>query len=141
MQDTAAVHANIINFITRLDQQYKISLYFLDPHLPEYVTRAQDEHLLAGLTERILNEFQKEKRPEKAAAVALIKLQYVYYKPDSNSTSEMERLTSIVYSHGDSKMKSQALLYHIYYYALNGRYYEVISIFFKNRSVFVSLLA
>ena len=128
-EEALVVQANLIDFIARLDQQYRISLHNLDPHLPEFLLRLQDEYQLSNLSERVLKIFQTRNQMEKAASCALIQLQYVYYKPseanNTSNSSDMERLTSLVYLHADSRMKvTQALLYHIYFYALHGRYYQ-----------------
>jgi len=59
-------------------------------------------------------------QPEAALADALA----VSNKPRGSSKKLMDELTSIIYAHGDERLKARSMLCHIYFHALHERFYE-----------------
>lgn len=55
----------------------------------------------------------------------LMILQAVLNKPRGSSKKLMDELTSIIYAHGDERLKARSMLCHIYFHALHERFYEV----------------
>ncbi|KAA6395199.1 MAG: putative Eukaryotic translation initiation factor 3 subunit C, partial [Streblomastix strix] len=66
--------------LERLDQLLMQELAVADPHTPIYVERLQDESILLNLAQRIQTLYETSKQFAKAATVAAVRLEHLYYK-------------------------------------------------------------
>lgn len=77
------VWGNPAAFLERLDEEWTGSLKSIDPHTKAYMERLRDEAALlalAGLVSTYLETLDYETRREKVAAVALRRMDHIYYK-------------------------------------------------------------
>ncbi|CAK4647880.1 hypothetical protein LEN26_016758 [Aphanomyces euteiches] len=77
------VSGDLAAFIERLNDEYVKSLQQTDPHTAEYIARLYDEGLLSALAKRVQDYFKRQEDHIRAASVALIQAELMYYKHDS----------------------------------------------------------
>jgi len=77
------VSGDLAAFIERLNDEYVKSLQQTDPHTSEYITRLYDEGLLVDLASMAQKYFVRQQDYVRAANVALIRAELLYYKHES----------------------------------------------------------
>ncbi|EQC40683.1 hypothetical protein SDRG_01760 [Saprolegnia diclina VS20] len=77
------VSGDLAAFIERLTDEYTKSLQQMDPHTAEYIARLYDEALLSELARRVQAYYVRITDFVRAAAVALIRAELMYYKHES----------------------------------------------------------
>ncbi|KAF0688222.1 Aste57867_20092 [Aphanomyces stellatus] len=77
------VSGDLAAFVERLNDEYVKSLQQTDPHTTEYIGRLYDEALLSALAKRVQAYFKRQDDHVRAASVALIQAELMYYKHDS----------------------------------------------------------
>lgn len=80
------VWGNPAAFLERLDEEWTGSLKALDPHTNAYMDRLRDEAALmalSGLVSDYLNTLSESSKKEKISAVALRRMDHLYYKTDA----------------------------------------------------------
>ncbi|RMX68262.1 hypothetical protein KXD40_003850 [Peronospora effusa] len=80
---TIKVSGDLAAFVDRLSEEYTKSLQQTDPHTSEYVARLYDENLLIAVAERVQMFYARKKDFERAATMALVRAELIYYKHDS----------------------------------------------------------
>jgi len=139
--ETTAVVGSLLAFIQRVDDEFLKSLQAIDPHTQDYVQRLQDESVLLELAERAQNYYTKVGNLKAAARIASRRVEHIYYKSDNSERTVgvtedkektngvdnkeiLDRLSHIIYAHGDERMKTRMILCHTYYLALHDQFYE-----------------
>ncbi|TDH65348.1 hypothetical protein CCR75_001355 [Bremia lactucae] len=79
---TIKVSGDLVTFVERLSEEYIKALQQTDPHTSEYVARLYDESLLYDVAERVQTLYAR-KDPQRAATMALVRAELLYYKHDS----------------------------------------------------------
>lgn len=125
------VVASLLAYFERLDDELTKSWQSIDPHTQEYVQRLKDEPNLLALAERIQQYYMDKNLPKQAARIAGRRIEHIYYKIDDLETEKslninklLENLTHLVYTYGDERLKTRAVLCHIYALCLLDRFYE-----------------
>ncbi|OQS04090.1 eukaryotic translation initiation factor 3 subunit C [Thraustotheca clavata] len=77
------VSGDLAAFIERLNDEYTKSLQQMDPHTSDYIARLYDEALLSELARRVQQYYIRTNDTVRAAAVALIRAELMYYKHES----------------------------------------------------------
>ena len=138
-----AIAGSINSFIDRIDEEFTRSLQNTDPHTTEYIERMKDEQLLYELIVRAQIYLERAKLSEKIPSIVIRRIEHIYYKP-VNVISILEEniraneviaktekidpeklvyeLCVKIYKQDDERLRSRALLYHIYHDALHDRY-------------------
>ncbi|CEG44851.1 eukaryotic translation initiation factor 3 subunit c-like [Plasmopara halstedii] len=80
---TIKVSGDLVTFVERLSEEYTKALQQTDPHTTEYVARLYDESLLFDVAERVQTLYTQKNDPQRAATMALIRAELIYYKHDS----------------------------------------------------------
>ncbi|EDK46060.1 conserved hypothetical protein [Lodderomyces elongisporus NRRL YB-4239] len=143
------IYGSVTSLIDRLDDEFTKSLQNTDPHSMEYVERLKDETEIYNLIVRgqayIESIVADKQQSNQLARVVLRRLEHIYYKPNqlikaneeeawknikpsTQTPSEViESLTQFLQS--NKVFAKQALLYSIYYYAVNGDYNKAKELF------------
>jgi translation initiation factor 3 subunit C len=133
---------NIVNFVERLDDEFTKSLQNIDPHTTEYVDRLRDETSLYRLLIRAKQYFEKSDHLIGVWRVTLRILEHMYYKHDDlirkvhsmidspsdkslneNPSTLLDRFCTQLYTANDDRIRTRAMLCHIYHHALHDRYF------------------
>lgn len=80
---TIKVSGDLVTFVERLSEEYTKALQQTDPHTSEYVARLYDENLLFEVAERVQALYTRKNDPQRAATMALVRAELIYYKHDS----------------------------------------------------------
>ncbi|ETO76956.1 hypothetical protein F444_07828 [Phytophthora nicotianae P1976] len=80
---TIKVSGDLAAFVERLSEEYTKALQQTDPHTSEYVARLYDENLLIEVAERVQTFYARKKDFQRAATMALVRAELIYYKHDS----------------------------------------------------------
>ncbi|EGZ15891.1 hypothetical protein PHYSODRAFT_561619 [Phytophthora sojae] len=87
---TIKVSGDLAAFVDRLTEEYTKSLQQTDPHTSEYVARLYDESLLIEVAERVQKFYARKKDYARAATMALVRAELIYYKHDSVASALFE---------------------------------------------------
>ncbi|KAG5177289.1 eukaryotic translation initiation factor 3 subunit C [Tribonema minus] len=84
-QTTGTVKAvgNLATFVQRLEEEYTKSLQKINPHTAEYILRLKDESAIVQLAGAIQGYYVRAGDFDRAATVALLQVEHLYYKHDS----------------------------------------------------------
>jgi len=153
-EEGVIVVGNLLAFVERLDDEFIKGLQNIDdPHTSEYVQRLQDEQGFIELAEGVQRYYERLGNLKRAARVASRVLEHLYYKnerdvqalakspkeiadgatkPVENGTKAQEtplrevvhRLATLIYAHGDERLRARTMLMHIYHHALHDRFFE-----------------
>lgn len=77
------VFPSLANFLEALNEQLWRSFQHYAPNSIDYIQRVNDENKLLFLCDKLFGFFESMDQPEYQARVAVVKLNYVYYKQDS----------------------------------------------------------
>jgi translation initiation factor 3 subunit C len=80
---TIKVSGDLAAFVDRLSEEYTKALQQTDPHTSEYVGRLYDENLLIEVAERVQTFYARKKDFQRAAGMALVRAELIYYKHDT----------------------------------------------------------
>ena len=157
------IFGSIASLIDRLDDEFIKSLQSTDPHSIEYVARLKDESIIYKLIVRgqtYIEQITPEDvrtTTEQLPRIVSRRLEHTYYKPDQliktneaeawkliekdssivskNSTPVelIEGLSKFMSSHSNPIYGKQALLYSIYYYAVNNNYAKAKELFLSTQ--------
>ncbi|KAJ8563961.1 hypothetical protein ON010_g7387 [Phytophthora cinnamomi] len=87
---TIKVSGDLAAFVDRLTEEYTKSLQQTDPHTSEYVARLYDESLLIDVAERVQKFYVSKNDHQRAAGMALVRAELIYYKHDSVASALFE---------------------------------------------------
>lgn len=154
---------SIISSIDRLDDEFTKSLQSSDPHSTEYIERLKDEHVVYKLIVRgqayIESITPQDVRldSEQLARVVLRRFEHIYYKPDqlvksieeeawkdisqdstivskNSSASELiDGLSQFLQEHDNVVYGDHAILFSVYYYAVNNNYSKARELFLDSQ--------
>ena len=134
---------SIVNFVERLDDEFTKGLQNIDPHTTEYADRLRDEMSLYRLLLRSRQYFEKSQYRMGVWRIILRIIEHIYYKSDElirkvhsmieggeleptfkdNPSAFLERLCLQLYAATDDRIRTRAVLCHIYHHALHDRYF------------------
>jgi translation initiation factor 3 subunit C len=132
---------SIVNFVERLDDEFTKGLQNIDPHTTEYADRLRDEMSLYRLLLRSRQYFEKLEHKMGVWRITLRIIEHIYYKSDElirkvhsmiegdlepmfkeDPSAFLERLCLNLYTATDDRIRTRAVLCHIYHHALHDRY-------------------
>eukprot|EP00644_Phytophthora_capsici_P010446 jgi/Phyca11/116367/e_gw1.30.3.1 len=87
---TIKVSGDLAAFVERLSEEYTKALQQTDPHASEYVARLYDENLLIEVAERVQTFYSRKNDSQRAATMALVRAELIYYKHDSVAAALFE---------------------------------------------------
>ncbi|KAL3671616.1 hypothetical protein V7S43_003529 [Phytophthora oleae] len=87
---TIKVSGDLAAFVERLSEEYTKALQQTDPHASEYVARLYDENLLIEVAERVQTFYARKKDSQRAATMALVRAELIYYKHDTVAAALFE---------------------------------------------------
>ena len=158
-ENVATLRASIVSFVDRLDEEFLKSLQSIDPHTTEYIDRLKDETKLYGLFLRVQEWLEKRLDIEGTEdakvyreaweTVVLRRLEHIYYKPDiviSTAESSVRGIFTIgtvqrdpgdlihglcikLYKSTIDRVRTRAILCHVYHHALHNRFYAARDMF------------
>eukprot|EP00002_Diphylleia_rotans_P002344 TRINITY_DN1149_c0_g2_i1.p1 TRINITY_DN1149_c0_g2~~TRINITY_DN1149_c0_g2_i1.p1 ORF type:complete len:814 (+),score=243.39 TRINITY_DN1149_c0_g2_i1:56-2497(+) len=134
--ETVKISANLLAFIERLEDELIKSLQFLDPHTQDYINRLSDEASFLKLAERSQAYYTSKSMQRHVARIASRRLEHIYYKreKEDEATSKLvHNLASQIYTHGDERIRTRAMLCHIYHHALHDRFYQARDLMLMSR--------
>ena len=124
-----------IIIIEQMDEEYTKLLQSCDAHSNEYVERLKDGRIVDKFIDQLIAYLEANERaqPEDLCKAYLRKVQHMYYlapsminsDQDKETASRMERLCNFIYENDKTdRLKVQAVLCHVYYYAIHDQWYE-----------------
>jgi len=137
------VSGSVNSFIDRIDEEFTRSLQNIDPHTTEYIERMKDEQLLYELIVRAQIYLERIQLSDKIPSIIIRRIEHIYYKPvnvisileenirNNEVIAKTEKidpeklvyeLCVKIYKQDDERLRSRALLYHIYHDALHDRF-------------------
>lgn len=131
----------ILTVIEKMDEEFTKILQNADAHSPEYIERLKDEITVCKIIDRLQEYLESRGSHSELCRVYLRKIDHVYYKFDSrvlenkdakvqdknkeNSAQLMGRLCKFIYAKDSTdRIRTQAILCHIYHSALHDCWYE-----------------
>ena len=153
-----SVFPSLANFLERLDDQLFKSYQKVHHSSLQYLQRINDENVLLFLIDKVSTFLQEFELDMFRSRIAIIKLQYLYYKNDiiyeqirqrieakgknlaqslksiyilQNSQQEIAELVSQVHRHGNPRMRVRATLYQAYHHGLHNRLSEARDLLLK----------
>ncbi|TPX31340.1 hypothetical protein SmJEL517_g05301 [Synchytrium microbalum] len=138
------LRGSVASFVDRLDDEFTKSLQNIDPHTTEYVDRLRDETSLYGLIARTQRHFARLRQSDYEAQIIMRRVEHLYYKPDSviqtveeaarklypilasdpTPASVIPYFCAILYKTSSDRIRTRALLCHVYHHALHDRFYK-----------------
>lgn len=137
------VRGCILTIVEKMDEEFTKILQNADAHSPEYIERLKDEIAVCSIIDRLMEYLESRGSHSEMCRVYLRKIDHVYYKFDSrvlenkennsktvdkdkeNSAQLMGRLCKFIYAKDSTnRIRTQAILCHIYHSALHDCWYE-----------------
>lgn len=145
------VFPSLSNFVEGLHEQLWRAYQNLAPTSIDYLQRIADENKLLFLCDSLLEYFNKLEQHEYQNRVAIVKLNYIYYKNDSiyaaikqrlgkapagvyflaNSQETVAELAEIVQKWGLPKQRVRVTLQQVYFYAIHNKLREARDLMMK----------
>lgn len=122
-----------LTLIERIDDEFTRVLQSVDAHSPDYIERLKDEKSVCELIDRLANYLEENGRGSsfELCRVYILKIDHLYYKFDPDETAQkenlalMDRLCKYIYANDKTdRLRTQAILYHIYHHALHDNLFE-----------------
>jgi translation initiation factor 3 subunit C len=127
----------MLTVVERMDEEFIKMLQACDAHSTEYIVRLKDETAVCQIIEdlEIYLRIQGQVTDEELCRVYLKRIQHIYYKFEREATSAqttredsrtvMDRLCKFIYTKDSTdRIRTRAILCHIYHHALHDRWYE-----------------
>jgi translation initiation factor 3 subunit C len=127
----------MLTVVERMDEEFVKMLQACDAHSTEYIVRLKDETTVCKIIEDLENylRIQGQVTDEELCRVYLKRIQHIYYKFDhgtvssaagnDNNRTVMDRLCKFIYTKDSTdRIRTRAILCHIYHHALHDRWYE-----------------
>ncbi|CUM63704.1 uncharacterized protein PRCAT00001288001 [Priceomyces carsonii] len=162
-EDVKVIFGSITSLIERIDDEFTRSLQNSDPHSLEYIERLKDEGSIYELlvrgqsyVELITPESARDETTQ-VSRIVLRRLEHIYYKPNqliaaneketwkdlkvdskitprnSDPNTVVEELCDFLSKQSSNIYRSYALLYNIYYHAVNDEYSKARELFLKSQ--------
>lgn len=129
----------MLTVVERMDEEFLKMLQACDAHSTEYIVRLRDETAVCKIIEDLEKylRLQGQVTDEELCRVYLKRIQHIYYKfehktEDSAKQADvedgqtlMDRLCKFIYTKDSTdRIRTRAILCHIYHHALHDRWYE-----------------
>lgn len=132
----------VLTVVERMDEEFTKMLQACDAHSTEYIERLKDEAMVCQIIEEVENYLRTRATDEELCRIYLKRIQHLYYKfdfksreptaaaaaegdPQKTSSAIMDRLCKFIYTRDTTnRIRTQAILSHIYHHALHDRYFE-----------------
>lgn len=123
----------ILTIVEKMDEEFTKILQNADAHSPEYIERLKDENNVCAIIDRLQDYLEMRGAPSDLCRVYLRKIDHLYYKFDAriltdekdNAADLMGKLCKFIYAKDSTnRIRTQAILCHIYHSALHDRWYE-----------------
>jgi len=129
-----------LTMVERMDEEFVKMLQACDAHSTEYVERLKDEGRVCSLIADLQEYIEGRGTSDEICRVYLKRGEHIYYKfdykamkrePDeeidekTDSRMIMDRLCKYIYAKDNTdRIRTRAILYHIYHHAMHDRWYE-----------------
>ncbi|XP_065831444.1 eukaryotic translation initiation factor 3 subunit C-like [Oscarella lobularis] len=143
-QEEYQVRGSVLMLLEKLDDEYRKILLNTDPHSTEYVDRLVQENNLVALIDLVKCYVEQRCTPEEICRIYLRTIEHAYYKFDRASLSKEEKdvggsdgsptkellsnlseMCKRIYSESkDGRVRTRALLCHVYFCAIHGHWHE-----------------
>ncbi|KAJ1917835.1 Translation initiation factor 3 subunit c [Tieghemiomyces parasiticus] len=145
------VQGSIVSLVERVDDEFFRTLQAIDPHTTDYLRRLKNQTALYVLIARSQMYFESRQLTDSVSRAVMRRVDHLYYKPDQVATVLEQRLResagpglrstivdyqapidpstlvhhlcAYLYRHGDSVLRTRAILCHIYHHALHDRFH------------------
>lgn len=154
---------SVVSLVERLDDELTRSLQNTDSHSSDYLERLKDESIIYRLIVRVQSYIENITAAEakqasgQLARIVMTRFEHVYYKPMelivanektawANNTSDsvvasktfdpaqlVDGLSRYLTEHSNQGYSQDALLYSIYFYAVNGQYAKARDMFLDSQ--------
>lgn len=128
----------VLTIVERMDEEFTKMLQACDAHSTEYIDRLKDETIVCQIIEEVEDYLRTRATDDELCRIYLKRIQHLYYKFDFKSrdpsdasdapkvsSSVMDRLCKFIYTRDTTnRIRTQAILSHIYHHALHDRYFE-----------------
>lgn len=126
----------ILTIVERMDEEFVKMLQACDAHSTEYIVRLRDETVVCRIIEELESylPLQRQVSDDEMCRVYLKRIQHLYYKFDhitakepggEDSRAVMDHLCKFIYTKDSTdRIRTRAILCHIYHHALHDRWYE-----------------
>lgn len=129
----------VLTVVERMDEEFTKMLQACDAHSTEYIERLKDESMVCQIIEEVEDYLRTRATDEELCRIYLKRIQHLYYKfdfksrepttadvdPQKISSTIMDRLCKFIYTRDTTnRIRTQAILSHIYHHALHDRYFE-----------------
>ncbi|KAI5949179.1 NIP1 [Candida theae] len=144
------IFGSITSLIDRLDDEFTKSLQNTDPHSLDYIERLKDESRIYNLIVRgqsYVESINPSLDSEQLARIVLRRLEHIYYKPtqliqgnevatkigNGDANEIIDSLSEYLQKSANKLYVQLAMLYSIYYYAVNNNYENAKELFFASQ--------
>lgn len=154
---------SVVSLVERLDDELTRSLQNTDSHSSDYLERLKDEGIMYKLIVRVQSYIEAitnddhYQLSEQLARIVMKRFEHVYYKPSdlilvneasawkeiatdskvapksSDPSQLVDGLSQYLASHSNHGYRHDALLYSIYFYAVNGQYAKARDMFLTSQ--------
>lgn len=123
----------ILTVVEKMDEEFTKILQNADAHSPEYIERLKDETAVVKIIDRLQEYLELGCPPSELCRVYLRKIDHLYYKFDPKALSNepgssaelLGKLCKYIYANDSTdRIRTQAILCHIYHSALHDKWYE-----------------
>lgn len=122
------VRGCILTIVERMDEEFKKMLQGCDPHSTEYIERLKDERTVCEIIEKLQSYLENNQVPTKELCRCYLRrIEHMYYKTDAGikCRDTMDKLCKYIYvKDSTDRLRTHAILYHIYFHAIHNRWYE-----------------
>lgn len=122
------VRGCILTIVERMDEEFKKMLQGCDPHSTEYIERLKDERTVCEIIEKLQAYLEHNQVPTKELCRCYLRrIEHMYYKTDAGPRAReiMDKLCKYIYvKDATDRLRTHAILYHIYFHAIHNRWYE-----------------
>jgi len=144
-QQPYKVRGSFLICVEKLDEEFIKILKDADPHSYEYIEHLKDEPRILKIFEKalgIINSRNKERNHSLVSDTCRIymkKIEHLYFKIDQNvlqqkigkgsvkeltALDKMEKMCKYIYASEYSRLRTQAILSHIYFHAIHDNWFE-----------------
>ncbi|KAI8826945.1 eukaryotic translation initiation factor 3 subunit 8 N-terminus-domain-containing protein [Fimicolochytrium jonesii] len=141
--DNVIIRGSVSSLIDRIDDEFGKSLQHMDPHTLDYVNRLRDETVLYALIVRGQKYLEGAGFAMASDLMKMRRVEHVYYKPDvviravekqvrvlcpslnedlDEPVTLVERLCTELYKTDVDRVRTRALLCHVYHLALHDKF-------------------
>lgn len=130
-----SLQGSLLSFVQRLDDEFTKALQIIDPHTSEYEEFLRAELSLYAVLQQSVAYFAAIDHMEFKCQILIRQLDHLYFRPESvivhlgATSATVGRLCQALYKHAHEKIKTRALLCHVYHLALHGHFTRARDVF------------